>query len=197
MNHFVKFLHSLKKNDNASLIEAIQQGFNVLFESPVPIITANDIDGFEYSTDFKTWFKDSKIVDSNGIPIVMFRGDIKDRDIFDISYNDGRPGTYWTSEKEYAQSYVDYSEEEKDSKQLYSAFISMKNPKIMEEINDATDWEFYRSDKAYNYPLKGYDGILYNDGYREIIAFPFKASQIKSVDSKRFMPTKDSIHESK
>lgn len=152
---------------------------------------------------FKKWFGDSKVVDENGEPLVVYHGTNADFDTFSLDYeNEGRmlgDGIYLTNSKGKAGNY---------GNNLMELYVNIQNPFKINEENalqeiekrldvskeNIQDWLNYYSGntqqtinrlfREYNLTNKlqekGYDGIIFNDGY-EIIAF--NPEQIKSVNN--------------
>lgn len=58
--------------------------------------------------EFKAWFRDSKVVDSDGKPLVVYHGTAKDFTAFDLRKMEGRsegPGFYFTNNRAVASGY--------------------------------------------------------------------------------------------
>lgn len=171
------------------------------------------------TTNFKNWFGDwidnpskaSKVVDENGEPLVVYHGSpISDFNIFEKS--DVNSGYYFTSDKEYANSYGN----------TRNFFLNIKNIKDISftyKKNNKTLWNgksFEVSEPYYNgrfispyeeaelelnhknvdrdseyYKSKGFDGIKGNDSFNEelntgsngIEYVVFNPNQIKSATS--------------
>ena len=167
---------------------------------------------------FWQWFGDSKVVDENGNPLVVYHGTNK---IFD-KFRKGKSGylgggIYLTNEKYKAKRYTNYPD---DIMQLYA---SIKNPLYVNTIKLAQEilYTIYGSDKIYNNRLHrlqqkmdglldtqiinkkdiiklqdlGYDGIIWNV-YGELEINVFNPSQIKSVNNNgNWSSSTDNINE--
>jgi|GEM_PF-2688825 len=151
------------------------------------------------SPAFREWFGDSKVVDGEGKPLVVYHGsDSENIESFDIkkalSSNDyglrGR-GFYFSTNKKTADNYGPIT---------YQSYLSIRNPfnpltfnskeEIASKLNiDDGIFEFTKDKKFKVYSqysstltsaLKeaGYDGVIYQEG-QEIIAF--SPTQIKSI----------------
>lgn len=96
--------------------------------------------------------------------MIAYRADEKGRTIFDFSHNQGELGTYWTTSKKIALSYMNNAE----GPELYTAEISLEKPKIVYAVNDCTDWNF-DSKKLIE---QGYDGVQFA-GKNETIVYVF------------------------
>jgi DNA-directed RNA polymerase subunit F len=169
---------------------------------------------------FKKWFGDSKVVDENGEPKVVFHGTSKDFDIFDkkkLGEMTNTPisklGFFFSNTKPSADQYAFISGlknpyEKKKLSQSRVFFLNMKNPyqATKQQWNDLIDWSTNNTTK-YSSPaalrkankefkaqlLKlGHDGVVFDDGF-EIVAF--EPNQIKLADgtNKTFSPDSDSI----
>lgn len=118
------------KNGQTTLfdpLEFYQKGF---YQAPNTEITK--------SAAFKEWFGDSKVVDEDGKPLVVYHGT---RSVFDIFDKDqkGKASTgakvgFWFTETEtFAKSFAEdiwYGDEKKSI--VMPVYLSMKNPKIYE-----------------------------------------------------------------
>jgi len=96
------------------------------------------------SENFRKWFGNSKVVDSQGNPLVVYHGTTKDFTIFSLNHATkqtgidwGKLGFFFTSNKSLAEDFTRYnwgigskSKFKKNSK-LLSCYLSIKNPKIV------------------------------------------------------------------
>ncbi|WP_286979075.1 hypothetical protein [Aminobacterium sp. UBA5514] len=144
-----------------------------------------DSDGVSYNQDgainlndnFYKWFGDSKVVDEEGKPLIVYHTGTMD-DSYDIaksrSYNGSPdyeiPGIYLTADKQESQDYGSSGQ----TKELY---VSIKNP--YNEDTTALHDRLGTWRKVMDYLIEqGYDGVI-DDESGEIIAF--SPNQIKSV----------------
>jgi hypothetical protein len=99
------------------------------------------------SEAFKKWFGDSKVVDENGKPLVVYHG-TKQGGFEEFNNAKAKSqrdngffgqGIYFTSERDIAESYADdYGDSEKAvNPQVYEAYVSIKNPFVWDVSNDA------------------------------------------------------------
>ena len=126
------------------------------------------------SDNFKRWFKDSKVVDDNGLPLVVWHGSNSDFSIFDISKartNMDIQGFFFTPDKRESQDY---------GNNVRSFFLSIQNPadyntaySIFEKFKGQNDAGSLARNELINL---GFDGVI-GDG--EFIAF--YPEQIKSA----------------
>ena len=142
---------------------------------------------------FKKWFGDSKVVDENGKPLIVYHGTNSDFDTFDIDYPTFAAGNFKGA------YFVDNIKEAKDyGNKIKAVYVKIENPLVgnpYEEYAKAKglDYEenFFNIKKAEVEDWikeSGFDGIIrpkgsqYNLDGAEII--PFEPEQIKSVDNR-------------
>ena len=93
------------------------------------------------SSYFKKWFGNSKVVDENGKPLVVYHGTRAIFDVFDVSKKGNSSDTarvgFWFSDREnFAENFArDIWWGEQDKPVVMPAYISMQNPKIYEKKN--------------------------------------------------------------
>jgi hypothetical protein len=108
----------------------------------------------------------NKAVSTNGIPLIVYRADHFERtDFYSTAYG-SEPGIYFTTDKKYAETYGWF---------ITVANVILKNPLIVSNINDITDWNFDSIE------LKdfGYDGLMYTDKETgESIVYTFYDEQV-------------------
>lgn len=148
---------------------------------------------------FKRWFGDSKVVDADGKPLVVYHGTRSDFDAFDAEKsgaNDsgwyGR-GIYMSAKTQSAESYAGWDEMAgiaPDGAQVIPAYVSLKNPYIWPVDRPIVDRPALARDLTRELKDQGYDGVIvpnrYDEGiggqFFEIVAFDPK--QIKSVNNR-------------
>ena len=125
--------------------------------------------------EFKNWFGNSKVVDENGEPLVVYHGTESNFDIFDMSKgrkNMDIQGAFFSPWELDAKGY---------GRNVGAYYLSIKNP-----ANEATGYAALRRFQGQNEAGKkakeylqslGYDGVINNN--EEYIAF--EPTQIKSV----------------
>lgn len=142
---------------------------------------------------FWQWFGDSKVVDEEGYPTVLFHGTSRDFSSFSIStfgetsgYHAADVGFFATAIPELASMYADKSAKGGFGQNIMPIFVSIKNPMFYE-----TSSQYYRhidllkkngiSGKEWRERLEseGFDGIIVRDDKEEVIAF--RPEQIKSA----------------
>jgi GGDEF domain-containing protein len=133
--------------------------------------------------EFRRWFGDSKVVDENGEPLVVYHGTRKKFDAFRLS-SDGNwgQGIYLTPDKELARGF---------GSNVVDAYVSLQNPVYRDAAMAAYNATGGDRDAVRQYLIdQGYDGIIVG---REIVAF--RPEQIKSAtgNSGAFDPSDTSI----
>lgn len=96
--------------------------------------------------EFKRFFKDSKVVDENGKPLVMFHGTNKSQDgeaftqfdTYASNYGLMGMGSYFTADTNVASSYT--TKGKGDAPSVYPVYLSIKNPLDMEGKADPGKW---------------------------------------------------------
>ena len=99
------------------------------FENPVRFSLAPPED----SAAFQRWFADSKVVDADGKPLVVYHGSPNDFSVFSYKFNnrngqaEGR-GFYFTDNRSYAEGY------QSDGGKLFEVYLSLQNPLNPKEL---------------------------------------------------------------
>ena len=173
----VRKLIGLSPKEETALSELIRLS-DKLFEGQVSIPTSQygKKVGSEVSTNsaaFKNWFGDSKVVDENGKPLVMYHSTTSEKDfnIFDTERDSyGGTGSFFSSEP-----YNQFIEGQERGR-IIPAYLSLKNPAY--ETLPAGD-KFNKNKLM----AQGYDGVIFTspiDGHI-VSAVAFKPTQIKSA----------------
>tara|TARA_R100001463_G_scaffold43544_3_gene90812 strand:- start:1863 stop:8399 length:6537 start_codon:yes stop_codon:yes gene_type:complete len=114
------------------------------------------------SKEFNSWFSDSKVVDKNGEPMVMYHGTNETFEYFrtPVAMNkEGETvndGTYFVSDPLVANTYANQftqSNEFPKGAQVYPVYLSIKNPYKAKENEDT--WG-----KVEDLKKQGYDGVV-------------------------------------
>ena len=150
--------------------------------------------------EFKRWFGDSKVVDADGKPLVVYHGTTRSFSEFkktkSIRTNFNTPqkhlGHFFTDDAKYADQYTSYwsdGESFKDGANTIPVYISLKNPKYepISKIDEIEDRWTMQQAAIYKRTLiaEGYDGIIFGGdtpaqgALREFVAF--SPTQIKSA----------------
>lgn len=124
------------------------------------------------SDAFKRWFGDSKVVDSDGKPLVVYHGTGADFSTFDRSHGKRAnlgDGFYFSPDPTVASAFAGKSTFNKDGGNVMPVYLSLQNPAIVRGADSGAE-------------LAGHDGIikLDKDGKIETIVV-FRPEQIKSA----------------
>ncbi|HKM35007.1 MAG TPA: hypothetical protein VJY54_09745, partial [Lachnospiraceae bacterium] len=147
---------------------------------------------------FKEWFGDSKVVDENGNPLVVYHGtgsvftefDVEQSGKNFVGLGDYGFGIYLTQDPKYASKYAMGA---KGTPNIIPAYLSMQNPLIVRKGSATKELEriapHARTERELSNYVKelGYDGIIVNDGIGDNLyvheAVAFSPTQIKSVNN--------------
>jgi hypothetical protein len=134
---------------------------------------------------FKKWFGNSKVVDENGEPLVVYHGTNKEFNQFDKSDRATTgmqlDGFYLTSKKGVADAYahnaaMNHGEFDGDTERTMPLYVSIQNPKYYENLED-----FISADR-FSLEAEGYDGAIRNNPDNEPVEIvAFEPTQIKSA----------------
>ena len=102
---------------------------------------------------FKRWFGDSKVVDANGEPLVVYHGTTGDFDSFEVSKQDPRDAGFWFGGPSEASSYAAFSRPRGEN--VMPVFLSIKNPKVYYNRDVKITPELIKQLKS-----EGYDGVM-------------------------------------
>lgn len=143
--------------------------------------------------EFKQWFGDSKVVDENGKPLVVYHGTNTDFNVFDKSKakqnsgaNPSDLGFWFATKRDYADVY---------GKNIKQVFLAIKNPKIYtraqwEKISKTQDFKIVKEQLQ----KQGYDGVIVQKSIEKLGKFEvenpglnvaFEPTQIKSATENR------------
>jgi hypothetical protein len=135
-----------------------------------------------FNSDFDTWFKDSKVVDSNGKPLLVFHGSTEEIS----NFHDG--DLYFTNDYYTADGYA-------HGEYVYDVYLSIQNPLIIDA--KGKKWDYIETpygtstqEVLSNLDRTKYDGIIFNnikddsnddEDYQEAgtVYVVLKASQIR------------------
>jgi hypothetical protein len=149
------------------------------------------------SAAFKRWFGDSKVVDENGDPLVVYHGTASDFSEFaeeklgvNTRDEEGELGFFFTAKPFLSDSYAQIASKGGWSKKteggapvVYPVYLSIKNPKRYDTASS-----FYRDAEKFKGRLnewrkeleqQGFDGVIVRGDFEEVIAF--RPTQIKSA----------------
>lgn len=151
---------------------------------------------------FRKWFGDSKVVDNEGTPLVVYHGTTADVTAFSDEFfgeghgaSDWGDGFYFTNNPKAANTYA-----EGQGGNVMPVYLSIKNPadrKVMmsAKVQAALDDDMGFTDVAEVLAGLGYDGIVidHKGGDKEYIVF--KPTQVKSAigNNGQFDPNNEDI----
>jgi hypothetical protein len=142
-------------------------------------------ESIELNNNFKKWFNNSKVVDTNGNPLVVYHGS-------EFDFNEFLGDCYFTDDYYIADGYA-------SGEYVYEVYLSMKNPLVLD--CDSRKWNDI--DTSYGKTTQGvvgnvdrnkYDGIIFTNikdswiddvDYQDpsVVYVPFNPSQIKSIEN--------------
>ena len=136
--------------------------------------------------EFKEWFGNSKVVDENGEPLVVYHGTDKDFSVFEEGYGKGfkERGIFFSDSKAVAETYGETK--------LKSVYLSIKNPLIIDAngnhwLNILFEGKKINSDLVAGIAReRGYDGAIIKNVqdpymFKGNSYIAFSPSQIKSI----------------
>lgn len=158
---------------------------------------------------FREWFGDSKVVDEQGAPMVVYHGTRGDVDSFDVrglsgaNFGDKAEGFVFLTNKSHAypDSASDYAEPGMTGGNVVPAYVAMKNPLVVNADGEySAVFKFDKNHKAIREQMLsgGHDGVIvkYTDGSSsEVLVAATRPEQIKSAigNSGKFDPNSPSL----
>jgi len=165
--------------------------------------------------NFWRWFGDSKVVDAEGRPLVVYHGTDKDFDAFDVSRAGEKDsgwygvGLYTTADPETASAYSVYDEMRDGSPttgaNVLPVYVALRNPYIWPKDHPAGKNRAESAAITAELKSQGFDGVVVSNEYQapEYAAFhevvALSPTQIKSAigNDGTFSPTNPDIRYSK
>lgn len=141
---------------------------------------------------FRKWFKNSKVVNERGEPLVVYHGTSEDFSEFAVSWGGNFGEGFYFGDADTASQYG-----EGDGRRVMPVYLSLKNPATQEVIDPLRDraemGEIEYDDIRSTLEKQGYDGIMADGMY-----VAFKPEQIKSAtgNSGHFDPASADIRAS-
>lgn len=191
--------------DLQALSDALsERGIDLAAMSNDEIVAALEAaDGQSYNQDgtlktdtpeFAAWFGDSKVVDENGKPLVVYHG--TDRQFSGESFSaqeSGRRdfgwwgrGFYFTAEPTAADAYS--SDEDGQMGQVIPVYLNLRNPKIVRSSDQIAVSADESAKRRAKWMEEGFDGVIVKNDFGETWAekefwevVAFRPEQIKSV----------------
>jgi len=155
----------LKGKKEASGVNEFAQAISFSLKKAAKAVTDNP--------NFKKWFGDSKVLDEDGSPKIMYHGTDSNFTVFDLRRTEG-DSFFFTDERNKAKLYGD---------KIVPVYLSLQNP-LEYDYTGYDDGELHRD--VIKYKAEGeYDGIIalnISDGekvYNQYVAF--NPTQIKSI----------------
>jgi hypothetical protein len=129
---------------------------------------------------FKKWFGDSKAVDENGKPLVVYHGSARKNPDFRPDRGGGIGGIYFTPSAAEASEHARADGEiDSGSPFVIPAYLSIQNPKI---FVDSIESQEFTVDQMRAWEGDGFDGVFGMTGDGRIVEIAaFHPEQIKSV----------------
>ena len=78
--------------------------------------------------EFRAWFRNSKIVDRNGDPLVVYHGTRRDFDDFEVRGESHDTGIYFTPDPDYASGYATSFGAAQSGSRVIPCYLSIQNP---------------------------------------------------------------------
>jgi len=143
--------------------------------------------------EFKRWFGDSKVVDADGRPLVVYHGTQADFSTFDgerqgesVSGRGGDVGFFFINDPEAASDHAmaDWWRDN-PAPNVMPVYLSMQNPEIIDGIGQPSRWYDENGRKASLKAIaEGKDGLIIGNGDVNLYV-AFKNTQIKSATGNR------------
>ena len=137
------------KEDEAEVFERIlsgEIGSRVRKDQTLYRVPYDKIESLSHSDEFNKWFGDSKVVNENGDPLVMYHGTKKSDqgkaftyfNVYNANYGLFGYGGYFTDDPRIASEYAGKGKGETPT--VYPVFLSIKNPLDMDAVADPKQW---------------------------------------------------------
>lgn len=136
---------------------------------------------------FKRWFRDSKVVDEAGEPLVVYHGGAGDIEVFDTTRTTTRgkgdiPGTFFSADQMTASNY-----RQRPGGKVYAAYLSLQNPlditdAIARARSDGLSFGDAKRMALLELDRDVHDGVVFRgDDFNPPEYVAFEPQQIKSV----------------
>ena len=150
--------------------------------------------------NFKRWFGDSKVVDSQGNPLVVYHGTLSQFDEFlihDSKFTQLKgQGVYFTDNPAYASKYAQKGGATGGS--VTPCYLSINNPRYLDNAELRELRMQYGAGSDLSNPLieQGYDGVIFTDSNGDKEYVIFNPKQAKSIyNNGEFNPNTAKISE--
>lgn len=137
------------------------------------------------SAELVAWFDQSKIVDSNGMPLVVYHGARPGVDISQFRARHDTDGIYFTPDPQYAEAFtLELFTDTGSTGAIHPVYLNIRNPYVVETEDGSAEWASFvdRGLNRIDLKSRGYDGAilrLKGGDIDQIIAF--EPEQIKSA----------------
>ena len=132
---------------------------------------------------FKKWFGDSKVVDANGEPLVMYHGTTR-------KFSSFRVPAYFASSRRDAEDFSGSTR----TPTIVDAYLSIKNPVVIDDFYEFMNWN---AGDVKKWEALGYDGAVLKKARpsEPVMYIAFRPEQIKSAtgNSGEFNPASPNI----
>ena len=134
--------------------------------------------------NFYKWFGDSKVVDKQGRPLVVYHGTNAEFYIFNL----GKNGYFFTPDLDNAQIYANEAQFEKGGKKIVMpVYLNTEKPKELYSYDEL------RNIDVLNLKKQGYDGAYYKSETQPIYV-AFDSNQIKSTQNRGTYSESENIY---
>lgn len=171
-------IQSIRQFEKKGVAKVVSKAEVNEFAQSLKMSTDEASDNIANMPDFKTWFGDSKVVDENGEPLVVYHGTRKPFTEFKRDYS--AQGVFWFSD-----SKEDVRSGEAgalSSKEIIPVYLSAKK---------LAGWDEYEKFFLQELVEKGYEGVKLDNNY-----IVFEPNQIKSIHNTKWNPSDPDIFRS-
>lgn len=134
--------------------------------------------------NFYNWFGDSKVVDEQGRPLVVYHGTNAEFDTFNL----GKNGYFFTPDLDNAQIYANEAQFEKGGKKIVMpVYLNTEKPKELYSYDELRNIDVLSLKK------QGYDGAYYKSETQPIYV-AFESNQIKSTSNRGTYSESENIY---
>lgn len=176
--------------------DKVAGGLPLFSRAPEPRMTRSNPQ--TETPQFKAWFKDSKVVDQDGKPLILYHGTQENIEAFDEGKGDkvdpgwlGR-GFYFTSSPDTARYYATNARAATGAANILPVYVSLQNPYMatvrdkeqgaLKSFGGKSEWAIARRKELMD---QGYDGVILDysqGGYsKELEVVAFNPTQVKSA----------------
>ena len=163
--------------------------FKIFYENDIPTNNIND--------NFHKWFDGSKILDSNGNPLILYHGTDDTFDEFILDHENKKDvgwlgyGIYLTNSKPIAKMYS-ISNNSKDAK-IMELYVNMKNPYYVKDAHKQKSYikgiQDTKGRDAAIKAIKDLTDMAIKKGHDGVIATTFPNTTAESIEYVVFDPT--------